>query len=929
MDARDFSNIQVYKLLCEIDQGYKPGKEQVTKLKQRQVLDLRDTNVSYIPKSIGMLTNLRSINLHGLKIKSLPGSIGELTRISEMNLRGTDISSLPKSFYRLHSLQTLNLSVSSITTLPDFSLMDKLQEIDLRGTKIDRLPKSIKDLHSLRILNLRGSTIKSIPEAIGFLESLEDLNLCATHISSLPKSLANLKNLKWLDISQTAIDVLPENIGELPKLQSLNLAGLVIQKIPKSLALKGLPFCIDKSFSYWKSGINLFNVTLVKQDKSIFVESPELIHSLYEDQIRIPECRILFLGDGDSGKTYTIRRIQNNGRRETKECPYLTQQTPGVEIADWHAVRSEGDLDIHFWDFGGQEILHSMHRCFLTDQTCYVVTVKSRETKGTQRARYWLRNVTAFAPNSPILLFVNCWDNDDGARCIDEPLLRMEYPNIKHVVYVSAKEASDLYFSEKLMKPLICMAADSEACNRTINRHWDTVRQAIIEESKTKHYLTRTRYHQLCIESQIEDEDAPALLTYFNALGVCFSYHREGNNNLKNYKLLNPVWLTNAVYAIIEEGMAYAQEGRISLSSIEQMLGNREPEKLIVIDSLGKETIRPYRRTMPGIVYQKLECQYIIDVASARNLCYREADKTLFFPALCTNNTPAEALSNPKEYPKHIEYLLQYSYLPDSVIHQLVIRCRKADLTINHCWLRGMILGSMDAHKAIIRMDGDEGLRIEIWSKLNRSAYELFELIRREILAVNSNLGLTAQEFIVEGKCEKTIEELLAAAQAKKTVYWCKKWIAAEELLGRFYENWTLNFMRVEEDGVITVPIIPRVFHPYSKNNQFLRKALYHAYGGYCQYCGQLISDIREMQVDHILPRDYVTLPELTEYIRYLEQQGFKTDCVENYFPAHGHCNREKSNNVDPFALLARHERAGIKAVTVLRLMEKGKKSSE
>lgn len=140
------------------------------------------------------------------------------------------------------------------------------------------------------------------------------------------------------------------------------------------------------------------------------------------------------LGNSDSGKTYTIKRLLNDCKKETKENPYTTKETPGVEIVDYTTDTTKYNKEkvtIHFWDFGGQALLHSMHRCFLTDKTCYVVTVKTREINSTTSARYWLKNVTAFAPNSPILLYVNCWENDDGLRSIDETRLCNDFPNIK------------------------------------------------------------------------------------------------------------------------------------------------------------------------------------------------------------------------------------------------------------------------------------------------------------------------------------------------------------------------------------------------------------------------------------------------------------------------------------------------------------------
>ena len=54
-----------------------------------------------------------------------------------------------------------------------------------------------------------------------------------------------------------------------------------------------------------------------------------------------------------------------------------------------------------------------------------------------------------------------------------------------------------------------------------------------------------------------------------------------------------------------------------------------------------------------------------------------------------------------------------------------------------------------------------------------------------------------------------------------------------------------------------------------------------------------------------------VSLGMLEEYVKYLESCGFDTDnpdYVENYMPAHKSCNIDKSNSVDMFSLIARHE---------------------
>lgn len=187
----------------------------------------------------------------------------------------------------------------------------------------------------------------------------ERTSLSLRDIIALPESLGQLQALQRLDLSVTRITKLPESLGQLPALRYLNLSHLKLDQIPRSLAHSKLPFYnfnnnfLDYLHADTETGIILYRTTLSEQDVSIFVEHPELIPSLYEDQVTLRECKVIFLGDGESGKSYTIARFLNEGKKETPEHPYVTSETPGVEIKDYHVKRE--NFDIHFWDFGGQQ----------------------------------------------------------------------------------------------------------------------------------------------------------------------------------------------------------------------------------------------------------------------------------------------------------------------------------------------------------------------------------------------------------------------------------------------------------------------------------------------------------------------------------------------------------------------------------------------
>ncbi len=909
--------------------------EAIGNLTNLSELYINDTQIESLPETIGNLTNLSELDISDNQIESLPEAIGRLANLSVLYISGNQIESLPETIGSLTNLSELDISYNQIKSLPEaIGNLTNLSELDISYNQIESLPEAIGYLTNLSYLMLWNNQIKSLPESIGNLTNLSDLSISLNKIETLPEEIWKLANLRILDISDTKISALPDWLGELPSLQKLDLSGLTLPGIPEALATRELPF-LETDFFTGNTGINLFYTTLTEQDKSIFLESPELIPSLYnrEEEIQLKECRVLFLGDGGSGKTYTIRRIQKKCQKETEENPYITNETPGVEIADYHTEYDGENVCIHFWDFGGQAILHSMHRCFLSDKTCYVVTVRTRDTDNTPRARYWLRNVTAFAPNSPILLYVNCWEHSDGKRSIDETRLRRDFPNIKEVVYVSAKEAEADYFQTNLLNTILQMATGTEIFRQRFNRRFVAVRDSIIKKGETEPYITKEKYYEICRDEGVTENEAPDLLTYLNILGVCFSYHRDSKRQeFSDYKLLAPVWLTNAIYSVIEEGSAQAQEGRIKISSIEQMLANDAPDQVIFVDENGEKKLRPYKRTKPELKYKDFECQYIIDVAQAHNLCYRVDNDTLFFPALCSNNTPNEVLYPSDEYPQHIKYLIEYDFLSDSVVHQLMVQCLSDDIALNHCWLHGMVLGSMNTHKAVVSMEDDKNLWIEIWSKPEHPSYDFFKLLRSEIIEINERLKLKPKEFIVDGEDSYSVKSLICAAKDNSDVYGNNSGNKrrASDLFGLFYENWMLELTEVK-DGVITIPILPKEFHKQSKDDQAFRRALYEAYNHICPYCNRIIDSIRDMQVDHILPQEYKECPELKKYFSYLQDRGFdisKPDYVENYMPSHGYCNRDKSNNVELFSILARHERAERMKRKVLKLYEKYKNQS-
>ena len=684
--------------------------------------------------------------------------------------------------------------------------LDECESFLISGTSISTLPESIGNLTNLQGLAIIDTSISTLPESIGNLTNLQRLIIIgisiSTSISTLPDSIGNLTNLQILFMGGISIRTLPDWIGELPNLTKLELSELTLDAIPKSLGLRGMKFTedIDDFRSSNEAVVLLHNTTLTEQPISVFLETPELIPDLYAAQVPLHESKVIFLGDGGAGKSYTIKRMMNGGEPETEQQPYLTSETPGVEILDMPAEYGDEAFTVHFWDFGGQEILHSMHRCFLTEETGYVVVVKTRE-EASQSARKWLRNIHAFAPKSSVLMFLNCWENADPHRSLDDAALKHEFRQmIDGSVRLSAKCASKESFNADLTARILQMAANTEGNKKQIPKLWKNVIDELRMKTKQNgHCVSKEEYREICRHNGIDFDKAAGLLTYLNNIGVCYSYHiGEDKQELAEYSLLDPTWLTKALYAVIREGIDYAEYGIVPTYQIIHMLGS---------DPVNPPKDSEYTR--PRYEDEK-ECQYIFDVAEAHDLCFRMGKDKLFFPALCKDETPLEEFPDQTAYGTPIQYRLKYQYLPDSVVHKLMVRCYKKEMTVKRCWLKGMILSAANDFKAVVRMNDDEKtLAIDIYANIGVDAmpFVLFKTIREQILDINHKLGLTADENIICGEDTFSVVMLEAAYEDNGSVYGDKtrKKYNPAELLGRFFKPTVVQYENGETKQIFLI----------------------------------------------------------------------------------------------------------------------------
>ena len=552
-----------------------------------------------------------------------------------------------------------------------------LEEILISPTPdtTERFPMSWDSASTLRKLNLGYSTDSAdhIPSSVRSLKELCEINIWTWDEKSL---------------------ILPDWLGEFSRLKSLRLRGRFVS-IPRSLTQTGLPF-MDKHSA--KHGIILENVTLSDGDVSMYLSNDHvLIDAFYEgEQASIRECKVIFLGDGGAGKSSLIERIMTDSFALGK------LPTDGMRVIKWDADLGGRPFRLRFLDFGGQEIMHSMHRCFLSDHTVYVLVCAVRDdTQINAVASRWLEQVRTYAPNCPVILALNKADENPDIS-VDETSLRVLYPSLKQVLKTSAaKDKGSPFYAGHLLNEIMKLAPccvqglRGSKAMLTVKR---TLEDMGSDGENHRNYITAQEYEKLCANNGIHSKELQfSMLKWFRDLGVAYFYRsNELDVQLESLRVLNPVWLTNGIYRLILRTKDRVQNGVLSHDDIRAVLAT------------------PYRGDAEeSLIYTNTETEYVLHVMRMFRISHemKEEGKELI-PMLMNKETPAVAMEFPR---REVHLRWEGAFLPNNLIHRLMVE-KYAELDFQCMWRTG----------ARFRSPGSGGAALVVMDDRDYKALDLY-----------------------------------------------------------------------------------------------------------------------------------------------------------------------------------------------------------
>ena len=675
-------------------------------------------------------------------------------RLRTLDLRFLDMESLELPV-RFNNLERLRLSpMERLREVVGLTSLGSLTELDLSFTNIGTVFDTTK-LPLLRRLELAGNTELSRVDGLNRLSDLEDLDLSGTAVgeeldlSSLHKlkrlrlvdtghlkrvfGLGENPDLEYLDLSCSGMTVIPDDVRRLKKLIHMDLSNLVLEGLPDWFPELRL------DFTYCDDGINLRSTTVPGTDMKLFSNQvndqdfavyQDLVHKWFEDRKNelpkpLNEIKVIFLGDGGAGKSHIIARVLQDGRQTDD---FRDVSSPGITIQDKNYTMGSREVKVHFWDFGGQEILHSMHRMFLTEQVLYVVVLNVREGNQDERARYWLYNLRSFAGGAPVVMVLNQMDMNRNAS-VNESNLRKLYPQLTSIVKISALRDGDAEFKRKFIDVLLEQVESMDVLDFPFAPAWSRLKERL--QNMTGNYIHGDTFRKYCDDAGIKDSDAirRALLDWFSNLGVSFCY--SGSSNLEDYVVLRPDWITNAIYIILFNKVHAVTNGLVSHDTIFEMLTSEDQEYV--------------RRTVESATYTRDEVKYVLEVFRKFRLSFRVEEGVEFFPMLCDANI--SSIVREYEYdPDTLEYRMYYEYLPNNVIHRLMIDRRK-ELDRNNVWLTGARFVCGDTGRsAVVKIEGDL-IRILVRAeKEPRDPQRYLDELKDTLERINQEMGLTVSK---------------------------------------------------------------------------------------------------------------------------------------------------------------------------------------
>ncbi|NOQ35071.1 MAG: hypothetical protein GQ569_04160 [Methylococcaceae bacterium] len=623
-------------------------------------LDLSDNQVSALSplKTMGELVEL---DLRFNKISSISG-LSYHKKLMKLFLSTNEIIDIDL-LNNLPALTQLYLSSNKVRDISAIANLSSLVLLDLRSNKIDEVA-SLENLVSLTHLHLESNEITDI-SVFKNLINLTQLNLRHNQVSNID-SLKGLKQLTHLYLSDNEIKVLPKWILDFKLPIKWNTGGQGISVIANPIQVPP-PEVIRQG----NTGIkNFFNTTQKRA---------------------LNKVKVLLVGDCGVGKT-SLSKVLRDLPFDAEEA-----QTLGINIESW----VQEDVCANLWDFGGERSLLATHKFFFSERNLYILVLDNSEQRNEER---WLKRIESFGGDSSVLIVLNKFD-EDNSYDVDRKYLLHRYKRLRGIFPVSCAQGVGL---DAFKHGLISAFQHVPIFNSELSESCFKIKAALEKQQKQLHCIPYEAFIDICDKQGYKDKKMQLnLLQLLHDLGV--TIHFKDPDASVSY-LLEPQWITQALYKITTAEKIAANKGILYLNDLTQILKAQSGE---------------------DYDYSDAKHSYLIELMKTFNLCCQVDDDSVLIPQLLNKEKPEVKFDESNA----LQFQIQYNYLDESVMPRLIVALYQ-QIEIDKSSRCCIFLKNTEMKcNALLEVDYDNDA---VYIKINgKDKRDYFELIRKTLYSIH------------------------------------------------------------------------------------------------------------------------------------------------------------------------------------------------
>ena len=483
----------------------------------------------------------------------------------------------------LEQLIYLDLSECALEVLDFPAGFDALEKAYLQKNQLKAVDFKAA-CPNLLFLDISGNGLENLTLPGGF-EALAYLYLNDNQLRQVVFEQPIPYELEILHLRNNQLQALPGKFLYLKKLQTLYLHNNPLPKIPKDV------------------------ISGEERGNSI-EEVRRYLQAMQEEKgVNLFQAKMILVGNGEVGKSSIRIKLLD----PAAPLPKKHERTPGLDIArftieklkpSFTGLQEEIDFHLNIWDFGGQGKYREVQQLFCSRKSLYLfVTAHDDQPDKDDYVGfdYWFSMVNAFGYDdqedrySPVIHVVN--KIDEAVGLVEQKTLKERFPNIQHFVDISCLTLRNF----DNLEAAICNAlreVSPDVFTASYPESWMGVK-AELEGIQQQNHITYEDYLAVAARHGLEKGNADTWLRILDRIGTVI-YFGE-NPDLNTWIILNPTWVKDAMYKVLDSpqirnGLLYPS----LFSVIWQGYSPEEQQKLVALmmayklgyrqqDSFGKD----------------------------------------------------------------------------------------------------------------------------------------------------------------------------------------------------------------------------------------------------------------------------------------------------------------------------------------------------